>query len=671
MAQDISNLKEARNLLTEIQVKISNIEKGYEKANTAQKKGLQDYGAQLEAIVSSEKMSTKEMVKRASLIKRLTDGETSLADVAKERAIIIKKMKHHRVKEGGAAWRGYQTDLKTLDSAEKRLKTQKVINAGIGAADKLTGGMASKAADLKDNFKDAGGGIKGGLLVGLGLAAGLIAGIAKQFSEMTGRVGKEFGVIGMQSQEISGGLLEASKEATRLGKGMEEIVSITNELTDNFGYSVSEAIKLSASIADTASALGMSDEEAAKLFGTLTTIAGVSEKTAENFMKQTALLAHANDVAPKAVLQDIANSSETIAKFTGMTPDNIAKAAVMAKKLGTNLDAVGGIMEGLLDFQNSLTKEIEASLLIGRDINFQRARELALNNDIEGAMKNVVSQLGSEEEFSRMNFFQRKALADALGTDVATMAKMVNKQKEARSLNDVMARQQPLEKMIGRNSMDALSQIIADFKAMTAEIAINFGPQIMNVVSSIAQFVASLSESKGIIPMLTTLMGAMLGKSIAMAWVTMATALGKSAMKMPGPMGLATVIAIPAIVGAVMGHIMRKAGDVDSPAKGKTMVSTKEGGIFELSPRDDFAAAPGLSEALAGGTGGRNVIVQNTGPDIHQQKQMFSEVMRPFFRELTNAVHDNTKVNINIKDIQEEAPRKMAERINNNQNRYS
>ena len=67
MAQDISNLKEARNLLTEIQVKISNIEKGYEKANIAQKKGLQDYGAQLEAIVSSEKMSTKEMVKRTNL----------------------------------------------------------------------------------------------------------------------------------------------------------------------------------------------------------------------------------------------------------------------------------------------------------------------------------------------------------------------------------------------------------------------------------------------------------------------------------------------------------------------------------------------------------------------------------------------------------------------------
>ena len=156
MAQDISNLKEARNLLTEIQVKISNIEKGYEKANIAQKKGLQDYGAQLEAIVSSEKISTKEMVKRASLIKRLTDGETSLADVALERAKIIKKMKDGRVKEGGAAQKGYQTDLKTLDAAEKRLKTQQVVNASIGAADKLPGGLASKANELKDSFKDSG-----------------------------------------------------------------------------------------------------------------------------------------------------------------------------------------------------------------------------------------------------------------------------------------------------------------------------------------------------------------------------------------------------------------------------------------------------------------------------------------------------------------------------------
>ena len=38
-----------------------------------------------------------------------------------------------------------------------------------------------------------------------------------------------------------------------------------------------------------------------------------------------------------------------------------------------------------------------------------------------------------------------------------------------------------------------------------------------------------------------------------------------------------------------------------SPAKGKTVVSTKEGGLFELSPNDDLVAAPGAANALAGG----------------------------------------------------------------------
>jgi hypothetical protein len=51
--------------------------------------------------------------------------------------------------------------------------------------------------------------------------------------------------------------------------------------------------------------------------------------------------------------------------------------------------------------------------------------------------------------------------------------------------------------------------------------------------------------------------------------------------------------------------LFSKAGDVMSPADGKTRVSTKEGGLFELSPNDDLVAAPGAAAALAGGgTGG-------------------------------------------------------------------
>ena len=43
-----------------------------------------------------------------------------------------------------------------------------------------------------------------------------------------------------------------------------------------------------------------------------------------------------------------------------------------------------------------------------------------------------------------------------------------------------------------------------------------------------------------------------------------------------------------------------------SAAKGKTMVSPAEGGLFELSDNDDFAAAPGLGQMLAGGNTSSN-----------------------------------------------------------------
>ena len=48
--------------------------------------------------------------------------------------------------------------------------------------------------------------------------------------------------------------------------------------------------------------------------------------------------------------------------------------------------------------------------------------------------------------------------------------------------------------------------------------------------------------------------------------------------------------------------LISKVGDVMSPADGKTRISTKEGGLLELSKNDDVVAAPGL----LGGGGGMN-----------------------------------------------------------------
>ena len=49
--------------------------------------------------------------------------------------------------------------------------------------------------------------------------------------------------------------------------------------------------------------------------------------------------------------------------------------------------------------------------------------------------------------------------------------------------------------------------------------------------------------------------------------------------------------------------VLNSIGDMASPADGRTQVSTKEGGLFELSPNDDVAAGPGILDALASGGG--------------------------------------------------------------------
>ena len=66
------------------------------------------------------------------------------------------------------------------------------------------------------------------------------------------------------------------------------------------------------------------------------------------------------------------------------------------------------------------------------------------------------------------------------------------------------------------------------------------------------------------------------------------------------------VLGAAAAAGAFMlgKSYMSKVGDVMSPADGKTRISTKEGGLFELSKNDDLMAGPGIAGAAAGGGGG-------------------------------------------------------------------
>ena len=71
------------------------------------------------------------------------------------------------------------------------------------------------------------------------------------------------------------------------------------------------------------------------------------------------------------------------------------------------------------------------SVLLGRQLNLDKARQLSFMDDQEGMMREILRQVGGEAEFERLKGFQRRALADAVGVDVAELAKLARQQEGA------------------------------------------------------------------------------------------------------------------------------------------------------------------------------------------------------------------------------------------------
>ena len=308
-----------------------------------------------------------------------------------------------------------------------------------------------------------------------GAAFAVLYQLAQQFAGQLDAIGKTFGSINVLGDDFQDTLMDSTVTATRLGGSVEDVAGITANLASNFGIGLDAAAGLSSKIIDTSKAVGLSSDEAANLFGVLMQTSNLSAVQAERLGEGAFQLARANQVNPAQVLRDIAGSSETIALFTKGGADNIAEAAVQARKFGVSLDTSAKIAEGLLDFENSIAKEMEASVLIGRQLNLQKAREAALNNDIAGAMEEVVRQVGSEAEFNALNVLERKALADVIGVSVADMSKLVGETAKA----GVQAK--GFRDLFGAEGLSDFTLLMNELKATTVGLVNALGPGLMAI----------------------------------------------------------------------------------------------------------------------------------------------------------------------------------------------
>jgi len=403
---------------------------------------------------------------------QINRGELEGEELEKARALIAE-----RQEEASAI-----KDL--LDLTDERLKKERKIQETLGVGGKLLDGlkkipvlgdvldvdgakaaMTEAAEDGASGFQAMGAGAKAlgpslkaalGPLALISLAVEAVKMMVDAMlaaDEQTTDIAKNFNIVKQDAADVRDSFFALSDKAGEFGKIQagnlilqKDLVNANIQLNQLLGTSVDlssslgeEGKELAVQFANASKFLGLAEDEQKGLLE-LTAATGKNIDNTKNSILGTTRLRKIESgilLDERKILKDVLTASNAIKLSVKGGADGLAKAAIAAAELGSDLGKVEAISQGLLNFEQSISSELEAELLLGRDLNLETARRAALNGDLETVAKEINKQVGSSADFSKMNVIQQEALAKAMGTSRGELADMLVQQE---SLNNLRGR---------------------------------------------------------------------------------------------------------------------------------------------------------------------------------------------------------------------------------------
>lgn len=299
-----------------------------------------------------------------------------------------------------------------------------VNNMAVALKSGITGGLSS-AMKMAGRFAKMLGPI--GIAV-LAIAAGLALGF-KRFQELDSAAQSfrdETGLLVSQTRGMQENIRAVNVEFANLGVSAQDVAKAASEFVNEFDGLEQPSQAVLGSMVTLNKNFGVGTQEAAKLNKVFQNIGNLSAEQSQYLIGQTAEMAKMAGVAPQRVIKDMADSSEYAYKYFKGSPEELAKAAVQAAKLGTSIKEAGKVADNLLDFQNSISKELEASAMLGVNINLGQARYLAANGKILESQQAVVDQVAGLGDLTKLNVYEQEALVAATGMEFDSL---VNQQR--------------------------------------------------------------------------------------------------------------------------------------------------------------------------------------------------------------------------------------------------
>ena len=416
------------------------------------------------------------------------------------------------------------------DILEDNLKSQKDLSGlnqdGADAADELKSsieGAVPGLKSMKDNAKKFGKALMANPMAVIAIALIAIVTLMAKVVKAGMELQKELGLSVRETFKLQATLMAASFEMAGLGISAAEIKDTAMGLVNEFGSFENVTKETLVTMSKMNTEFGIAGTTSAALLGVMESVSSSTREQLTNQMAATAELARAAGVAPGHIMADVASDTEFFSKYAKDGGKNVMEAAIQAKKLGLNMSTVSAMADSLLDFESSIESQMEASMMLGRSINTDKARQLALSGDLVGMQKEVMKQVGNEADFNKMNVLQRQALAKAFGLSVTDLGKMVRDQEV---LNNMTA-----EERAAREKQAALleksKKHMMDFVARVKEIGMMLFTTLLPAFKLIGAAVVLISivlkpfiEGVRIILPILLAMGAALGV-IALIFVIM------------------------------------------------------------------------------------------------------------------------------------------------------
>ena len=434
-----------------------------------------------------DKLSTAEMASVLLAAEQIRNNKTN-NKVLKEQLDLVEKGNTNIVKAlsgaGGFLEKvGLKGLAKPLEAAGEAART-----AAINGKD-FKGQLAAATKEAKK------------LIAEMILLASVTAGL--KFDEQVANFSRDMGVTRSEASKLRREMTEIANDSGTFSINSADTLKAITNLQNQFG-TVGNVLRKD--IVGEMAKLGKLTNMSAESQGNFARFANISGKNAAVITKETRR-AVVNAEQEKGLRLDINKTLDEAGKINGQIAaqldgnvTKIASAVAVAKQFGMTLEGVAAAGAQLLDFESSISNELEAELLIGKEINLEKARLAALTGDYETLTREINKNIGDFGDFTKMNVLQQNALAKSVGMTADGLSDVLLKNEnieqlaaEARAMGD-----EDLAKQLERRSaqekftdaLDKMKQIFVDIVG---------GPvgTLLSAIGSIFGFISKIGSALG------------------------------------------------------------------------------------------------------------------------------------------------------------------------------